>query len=150
MPSSECIGRRSGIQWLRIDVATLEPGFMKFLTPNHTRFFAAINDKKMVVVRFYSEADHGVLDRICAPMGYGQGSESHDELNRYWLWDYAGTSGSHTLGLLPQEIMDLQVLGDVFDPMQFIIAPVPVFVPQTGRLSPPTGVSSGGATIPKI
>jgi hypothetical protein len=130
-------------------VAALEAGFMKLLIPNHTRFLAAIKDKKMVSVRYYSKADHGVLDRICAPMGYGQGSESDDELNRYWLWDYAGTSGSHALGLLPQEIVDLQVLGEVFDPTQFIIAPVPVFVPQTGRLSPPTGVSSGGPAMPK-
>jgi hypothetical protein len=55
----------------------------------------------MVSVRYYSMADHGVLDRICAPMSYGQGSENHDELNRYWLWDYAGTSDSHALDLLP-------------------------------------------------
>ena len=107
---------------------------------NHTRFFAAINDKKMICVRFCSKADHGVLDRICAPMGYGQGSESLDELNRYWLWDYAGTSGSHLLGLLPQQIVDLRVLGEVFDPAQFTIWPSTVSVSPTGGLHPQTVV----------
>jgi hypothetical protein len=120
------------------------------MIPNHTWFFAAINGKKMVGMRFYSKVDHGVLDRICAPMGYGQGSESQDELNRYWLWDYAGTSGSHTLGLLPKQIVDLQVLGEVFDPAQFTIVPEPVFVAQTGGLPPPTVVSSGVSTSPKL
>ena len=120
------------------------------MTPNHTRFFAAINDKKLVGVRFYSEADHGVLDRICAPMSYGQGIESHDELNRYWLWDYADTLGSHALGLLPQQIVDLQVLGEIFDPRQCIMVPQPVFVSQTGGLPLPTVVASGGATSPKL
>ena len=120
------------------------------MIPNHTHFFAAINDKKMVGVRFYSKADHGVLDRICAPMGYGQGSESHDELNRYWLWDYAGTSGSHTLGLLPQQIMDLQVLGEVFDPAQFTIAPVPVFASQTAVCLPQPLFHPAVSTSPKL
>jgi hypothetical protein len=118
--------------------------------PNHTQFFAAINDKKKVGVRFYSKADHGTLYRICAPLGYGQGSESRDELNRYWLWDYAGAPDSHLLGLTPQQLVDLNVLGEVFDPRQFIIAPVPVFVPATGGLTPAAVVSSGGATSPRL
>jgi hypothetical protein len=117
---------------------------------NHTRFFAAINEKKMVGVRFYSETDHGVLDRICAPMSYGQGTESHDELNRYWLWNYAGAPDAHVLGLTPEQIVDLRVLGEVFDPRQFVITPRPVSVSQTGGLPLPTVVSSGGATSPRL
>jgi hypothetical protein len=120
------------------------------MIPNHARFIGAINEKKKVSVRCYSKADNGVLDRICAPMSYGQGSESHDELNRYWLWDYGSNTGSHTLGLVPQQIVDLQVLGEVFDPAQFTIGPSPGSVSQTGGLPPTTVVSSGGATSPKL
>jgi len=101
---------------------------------NHPQFLEAIQEKKKVSVRFYSKADNGVLERICAPVSYGQGSESRDEFNRYWFWDYAGNSGSHELGLLPQQVLNLQVLGEAFDPNVFTTKPSPASVPPTGGL----------------
>jgi len=100
------------------------------MIPNHTRFIEAIHEKKKVCVRFYSKADSGVLDRVCAPMDYGPGEEIADGVNRYWLWDYASDTGSHTLGLVPQQILDLQVLGAVFDPVEFSVRPSRWFVPR--------------------
>ena len=113
------------------------------MIPNHAQFIAAIHEKKKVCVRFYSKADSGVLDRVCAPMGYGLGGENDNGLNRYWLWDCASNTNSHTLGLVPQQILNLQVLGEVFDPAQFTIGPSSVSVSQTGGL-PPTAVASSG------
>lgn len=100
------------------------------MIPNHPRFIEAINEKKKVRVKFYSIADSGIVDRICAPMDYGPGGTENDGLNRYWLWDYAGNSGAQTLGLLPQAITDLQILGDVFDPAQFDPRPAPWSTPR--------------------
>lgn len=98
------------------------------MIPNHARFLEALSEKKKVSVRFYSKADSGVLDRVCAPMDYGPGGEGQDGLNRYWLWDYTSNTGTHALGLLPQQIVDLQVLGDVFDPAEFGARPSPWFI----------------------
>jgi hypothetical protein len=89
------------------------------MIPNHTSFIEAINEKKKVSVRFYSKPDSGVVDRICAPIDYGPGGEIADGLNRYWLWDYASNTDSHILGLVPQQIVNMQVLGEVFDPLEF-------------------------------
>ena len=100
------------------------------MIPNHPRFLEAISEKKKVSVRFYSKADSGVLDRVCAPMDYGPGGEIQDGLNRYWLWDYTSNPGTHTLGLLPQQIVDLQVLGEGFDPADFGVRPSPWFTPR--------------------
>jgi hypothetical protein len=100
------------------------------MIPNHPRFIEAINEKKKVRVRLYSVADNGVVDRVCAPMDYGPGPAHQDGLNRYWLWDYSRNPGSHTLGLLPQEILDLQMLGEVFDPAQFNPRPAQWFTPR--------------------
>jgi hypothetical protein len=100
------------------------------MIPNHPRFIEAIHGKKKVWVRFYSAADHGVLERVCAPMDYGPGSEIPDGLNRYWLWDYTSNAGSQTLGLVPEQIVDLQVLGEVFDPAQFAARPSPWSIPR--------------------
>lgn len=112
------------------------------MIPNHTQFIGAIQEKKKVCVRFYSKADSGVLDRVCAPMDYGPGGSVPDGLNRYWLWDYASDTGSHTLGLVPQQIVDLQVLGESFDPAQFALETSLMLV------YPATVVSSGDAIVP--
>ena len=104
------------------------------MIPKHAQFIEAIKDKKKVSVRFYSHADGGVLDRICAPMNYGPG-ELHDGLNRYWFWDYLSNTATHTpLGLVPKQIEDLQVLGELFDPTEFTTTPLLVSVPPTGGL----------------
>ena len=100
------------------------------MIPNHPQFIAAINEKKKVWVRFYSTADNGVLEHVCAPMDYGPGGESHDGLNRYWLWDYTANNGTHALALVPQQIVDLQVLGEVFDPADFGVRSSPWFIPR--------------------
>ena len=100
------------------------------MIPNHERFLEAINEKKKVRVRLYSVADSGVVDRVCAPMDYGPGVANQDGLNRYWLWDYARNPGSQTAGLLPHEIVDLQMLGEVFDPAQFKPRPAQWFTPR--------------------
>ena len=96
------------------------------MIPNHAQFLGAIKEKKKVSVRFYSLPDTGVLDRICAPMSYGPGGGIHDGLNRYWLWNYASDTGVHTLGLVPKQIVDLSVLGEIFDPAEIINEPARV------------------------
>ena len=113
------------------------------MIPNHERFLEAIADKKKVSVRFYSKADHGVLERVCAPLSYGQGVDSTDELNRYWFWDYA--AATHPLGLLSEQIVALQLLGDGFDPAQFTTKPIMVPALPTGGSPPAAAVSSDGA-----
>lgn len=115
------------------------------MIPNHPRFLEALNEKKKVRVRLYSVADNGVVDRVCAPMSYGLGVANQDGLNRYWLWDYASKTGAHTLGLLPQAIVDLQMLGEVFDPVVFASELSTVLVISEGALPPATGVSSAEA-----
>ncbi|TAL07387.1 MAG: hypothetical protein EPO07_00265 [Verrucomicrobia bacterium] len=118
------------------------------MIPNHQSFIEAIHEKKKVCVRFYSKADSGVLDRVCAPMDYGPGSENQDGLNRYWLWDYASNSGSHVLGLVPQQIVNLQVLGEVFDPAQVENSSPSWTIPRDWPSSPlPTLAPTGTATL---
>lgn len=88
------------------------------MIPNHKEFIDAINEKKKVCLRFYSQADSGVIDLVCAPMDYGPGPGIKDVVNRYWLWDYTSNTGTPALGLLPEQVLDLRVLGELFDPAQ--------------------------------
>jgi len=100
------------------------------MIPKHQQFIEAIQEKRKVSVRFYSKPDSGLLDRVCAPMDYGPGDGMQDGLNRYWLWDYAANTDSHVLGLVPQQIVELQVLGEVFDPAEFGVRPSPWSIPR--------------------
>lgn len=118
------------------------------MIPNHAQFIAAIKEQHKVTVRFYSKPDSGVLDRVCAPMAYGPGGSVPDGLNRYWFWDYARTTGSHTLGLVSQQIADLQVLGAGFDPTKFIVELSPALDSPSPELPPGAGVADGAHTIP--
>lgn len=95
------------------------------MIPNHSQLIEAIAERKKVKVKFYSQADSGVIERICAPLDYGPGAGPHDGLNRYWLWDYAGSTATRTLGLNPQQIVDLQVLSEEFQPGDIGTAPWP-------------------------
>ena len=97
---------------------------------NHPVFIEAINEKKKVWVRFYSPADNGVLERVFAPLDYGPGGEIQDGLNRYWLWDYVGNAGSQILGLTPQQIVEWQVLGELFNPADFGVRTSPWCIPR--------------------
>ena len=92
------------------------------MIPNHKQFIEAIKEKRKVCLRFYSKADTGVVDLVCAPMDYGPGAGIPDGVNRYSLWDYTSNNGSHTLSLLPGQVLDLRVLGEVFDPAQIEVA----------------------------
>ena len=107
------------------------------MIPNHKQFIEAIQEKNKVCLRFYSKADSGVIDLVCAPTDYGPGAGTQDGVNRYWFWDYSSNSGSPTLGLLPEQVLDVRILGEVFDPA-VVGAPSPTWsIPRDWR--PPFG-----------
>ena len=95
------------------------------MIPDHQKFLEAINERMKVRVRFYSIADSGVIDSVCAPMDYGSGDAPQGGLNRYWLWDYKNSTGTHNLSLSPQQIVELHVLNEMFDPAEFGMRPWP-------------------------
>lgn len=88
------------------------------MIPNHAQFLQAIGEKKLIRIGFYSLPDAGTVNRECAPLDYGAAPDAADELNRYWIWDYANTAGANPLGLLPDQIVGVQVLGTAFAPEQ--------------------------------
>jgi hypothetical protein len=100
------------------------------MIPNHQHFLEAIQERKKVNLRFYSKADSGVIDLVCAPMDYGPGAGVQDGVNRYSLWDHTSNNGTHILSLLPEQILSLSILGEVFDPAQVDSRPPQWFIPR--------------------
>lgn len=100
------------------------------MIPNHSEFIAAIGERKKVRISFYSLADADVLDHVCAPIDYGPGGGNADALNRYWLWDYTTNAEDRSVGLLPQQIVKLHVLGEIFSPPDIGVQPWSFAVPR--------------------
>lgn len=111
------------------------------MIPNHKQFIEAINDKHKVCLRFYSRADSEVIDLVCAPIDYGPGAGVQDGVNRYWLWDYSSNTGSPLLGLLPEQVLDIRVLAEVFDPAELRAPGSTWSVPRDWR--PPSESGTG-------
>ncbi len=105
---------------------------------NHAQFLDAIRDKKLVRIVFYSHPDAGKVDRECTPLDYGPEPGEKDPVNRYWIWDHANTAGANPLGLLPDQIVSVDVLNKDFDPGKLSFGARPWCVPRVWgtRLEP--------------
>jgi hypothetical protein len=86
----------------------------------HAQFVAAIHAKNKIRLTFFSKEDGSHLLRLCAPMDYGPKRKAKDQSDRFHMWDYDSDSGSHTLSLLPDQVVSIVVLLDLFDPSEFI------------------------------
>jgi hypothetical protein len=108
------------------------------MLPNHPLFVEAILENKKVKVHYYSAPDSGVVDRIAAPLDYGPGAAggAGDGMNRYWLLEYSSTNEPRVVGLVSDQIVDLKVLGETFDPATLGVATWPWSVARGPGLTP--------------
>lgn len=83
-------------------------------------FVRAIHGRKKLLVTFYSKEDRRQLVRTCAPMDYGPSRRAKDKSDRFHFWDYDSDTGSHTLSLLPDQIVEILELDLEFNPEEFV------------------------------
>jgi len=106
---------------------------------DHEVFLRALADQKRVELRFISKEDQGQLSRECAPMDFGPSRRAKDGADRYHFWDFDSDTKSHVLSLLPDQIVSILALEQIFDPAEFVTWDVissPWFVPRNwGRYS---------------
>ncbi len=84
------------------------------------KFIDAIRSKRKIRLTFHSKEDGRQLVRTCAPMDLGPSRRAANKDDRFHLWDYDSDTGSHTLSVLPDQIVELEVLPDQFDPSEFV------------------------------
>jgi len=83
-------------------------------------FIQAISSKHRIRVTFYSKEDGGIIIRKCAPMDYGPSRRTKDKSDRFHMWDYESDKGPHTLSLKPEQIHNIEILDETFDPSEFV------------------------------
>ena len=83
-------------------------------------FVGAIHSKNKVILTFHSKEDGHSLTRTCAPMDYGPSTRAHNKSDRFHFWDYDSDTAKHTLSLLPEQVISIEVLPEKFDPAEFV------------------------------
>jgi hypothetical protein len=103
------------------------------MTKDKEKFIEAIHAKKKIRLTFFSKEDNSQIVRKCAPMDFGPSRRAHDKSDRFHLWDYESDKTNHTLSLLPDQVVSMVVLDEVFEPSGFITwntKTSPWFVPR--------------------
>lgn len=80
----------------------------------------AIRGKRKVRLMFHSKEDASSLVRMCAPMDVGPSRRAKDKSVRYHFWDFDSDTASHTLSLLPTQVLSIEVTAEPFDPAGFV------------------------------
>lgn len=84
------------------------------------RFISAIHSKNKIRLTFNSKEDGHALTRICAPMDFAPSSRAHNKSDRFHSWDYESDTRNHTLSLLPEQVISIEVLPETFNPADFV------------------------------
>jgi hypothetical protein len=119
------------------------------MVPNHPQFLDAIAEKNLIRIEFYSKPDEGVIDRECAPLDYGPVVGEEGSQNRYWIWDYKNSSGANPLGLVPEQIVSVRVLGSHFIPQDLRLGPRKWSVPREWGIVTAEIIRPAGIELPK-
>ena len=75
-------------------------------------FVKAIHEKKLVKIKA-NTFEKGIIERICVP--YDFGSDKNGK-NKYQLKSLNGPKGPHPLPLFPEQLLELEILKDSFEP----------------------------------
>lgn len=86
---------------------------------NYEKFINAIHNKKLVSVKFNSK-EKGVIIRSCIPFDYGPSRRYKDGLDRYHLYDLDSPDGKHNLSIIPEQVIDINILNENFDPAEYV------------------------------
>jgi hypothetical protein len=61
-------------------------------------------------------------------MDFGPSARAANKADRFHFWDYDSDKKTHTLSLLPVQVVNIAVLDAVFDPSEFMTWPPRWFV----------------------
>lgn len=82
-------------------------------------FLEAIEKKKKVRVSYHEKARDIDLVRKCAPKRYGPIKRSTKNDDFYHFWNYEGEPNPHPMRLRPEQIHNIEMLDEEFDPADF-------------------------------
>ena len=79
----------------------------------------AIHGKKVVKITFTSK-EKGLITRKCIPFDIGPSKRYKDKLDRYHFFDLDSPEGGHTLSILPEQAVTIELLDKSFEPGDYV------------------------------
>ena len=68
----------------------------------------------------FSKEDNNIIKRKCAPLDYGPSRRAKNKVDRFHFWDYESDKKQHVLSLIPDQVKDIELLKEQFDPGEII------------------------------
>ncbi|MBR9706781.1 hypothetical protein GOV14_07125 [Candidatus Pacearchaeota archaeon] len=90
----------------------------------HELFLKAIQEKKILQIRFKS-FEKGPISRKCIPFDFGPSRRSKDQSDKYHFYDLDSPEGSHVLSILPEQLLEAELLEESFTPESYVTWPGP-------------------------
>ncbi len=90
---------------------------------NKEKFLRAI-DKKLKVKITFNSIEKGVITRTCIPFDFGpsQKKDAIDKTEKYHMYDLdSPDNGQHNLSVTPEQLLDIVVLDEEFNPADYVI-----------------------------
>jgi len=82
-------------------------------------FIEAINTKRIVSLK-YDSHEKGIIIRLCIPFDYGISRRYKDGKERYHLYSLNGPEGAHNISILPEQILEIGLTNEHFDPGNYV------------------------------
>ena len=87
---------------------------------DHLLFIQAIHEKRKILCRYWSHEDNAELVRVCAPYDFAPSRRYKDPSPRYHFWNYQSDSGPHPMGLIADQIREMTLLEERFEPAEIV------------------------------
>ena len=84
------------------------------------KFLEAIHGKRYLSVDFIAKEDNLLRNRKCVPFDYGESRKFRDKKDRFHFLDLDSPSGSHPLALLPEQVKNVEILDESFEPKDYV------------------------------
>lgn len=82
-------------------------------------FISAIHKKKKLKIKFNS-MEKGIIERTCIPYDFAPPSRSKDKREKYHFCDIDSPDGMHTLSIYPEQLVELKILNENFNPADYV------------------------------
>ena len=88
---------------------------------DHDTFVRAIQEKRKVKLTLPSKEQGCNAEKLCGPIFYSASAEAGGS-GCYYLWDFEAVAGNQFLGLLPSQIVGIELAEEPFDLVGFFTA----------------------------
>jgi hypothetical protein len=89
------------------------------------KFIESIKSKNLIRISFDSQ-EKGIVSRICVPFDFGPSRRNiSPNPDRFHMYDLDSPKGEHTLSILPEQLVSLEITEKTFEPSEYITWPWP-------------------------